>query len=147
VQETNLWRTSTQWSAYGLTTLAASQSSLPVNVCPKTSSDCGVSPLGELVFCTVTEAAFRSALEGLAVEYPRHAKGANLLTAFSAGRQANRDGRGMDDARRSIVVVAPRKVRHFWGVFYGGANRTLIDSPANRHFRTAQPKLNTQVMR
>ena len=96
---------STQSSAYGLTKLVEHQCSLPVNVCPKTSSDCGVNAFGELVFSTVTEAALRSAMEGLAVEYPRQTKGESLSAFFRTGQQANRDDRGMAEARLSIVVA------------------------------------------
>ena len=68
-------------------------------------------------------------MAGLAEEYARHIKGAKLLTVFSVGQQANREGKGMDDARLSIVVVFSRgKFRQFLGIFYlRCANRTLID--------------------
>jgi hypothetical protein len=90
---------------------AEQKQGLPVKVWPKTSFSCGVNTLGEVVFSTVTLVELRSVMEGLADEYPRQANGANLLTLFSTGQAPNRDGRGKDDARLSIVFVAPRKFR------------------------------------
>lgn len=129
MQGTILERPSTQWSTCGLTLSAPSKNKgLPVNVCPKTRFSFGVSPLGEVVFSTVTPVELRSAREGLAVEYPRHVNGASLLTVFSIGETPNREGRGRDDARlSSIVDVAPRKFRQLAGVFKVCRNRTLID--------------------
>jgi hypothetical protein len=93
---------------------------LPVNVCPKTSSFCGVNGFGDFAFSTVTVEAFKSATLPLATEYARHESIVDISGVFAMGKEPNRCRRGIDNARLSILSTVPRTSkfsRDVWGIF------------------------------
>jgi hypothetical protein len=82
---------------------------LPVKVCPKTSSFCGVKGFGDFAFSIVTFDAVRSATFPLATEYAREENMEDNSGLFDMGKEPNRYRRGVENARLSILLIVLEK--------------------------------------
>jgi hypothetical protein len=95
---------------------------VPVNVCPKTSSFCGVNVFGDFAFSIVTVDAFKSATLPLETEYVRHESKVDNSGVSDMGKEPNRCRRGRENARLSILSIVPRNFEiqpccDVWGIF------------------------------